>query len=354
MRSVAFLQVAKENLHRLLDVLQRNETQTRRLVIEPALAAIGYDVWKADAPNRLEAEATIDGAARSGGKGAVDYVLFASGSPYTALEAKSVGVSLSAQDSKQVCDYCVYRQPQLRWGVVTNGKDWRLFDNEIKGAPDRRCFLEWNLDGKLGNLVHLLSPSRAENLVEVASSIQSIPARLKKNFLLTVLQELPSSSDADDSEQVRIEQTPVSKPGPIRAQIQERPQSPYSTHRDRGTVPGDLTGSKPVFIRIPGEEQDDLDTWSRGYARLANYALKIGVRDAILARDLSREKPYTGTGRELSSVKLEDGSFLLTNYNAITHARKILVLAQKLGLKPGSMVVRYLDLNQQVMDWHLP
>ncbi|HOE12068.1 MAG TPA: type I restriction enzyme HsdR N-terminal domain-containing protein [bacterium] len=151
--------IAERNLEHLQKTQSSKEVETRRLLSEPILAAIGYDPWDVEAENRIEAEMNIESAGQAGGKGRADYVLYAAKVPYIALEIKAAGIILTDSDARQVCDYCNYSHPNIRWEVLTNGEDWRLFNNSKQGPIEQRRIFDWSLKREHWKMIYLSGPS---------------------------------------------------------------------------------------------------------------------------------------------------------------------------------------------------
>jgi hypothetical protein len=179
-----WFEAAQKNLSAIKSV-HCNEANTRRLIIEPILAAIGYEVWDASSPCRVDAEPFIEGASQQGGKGKADYILFSSSAPLFAVEAKSIGTPLSDADAKQLCDYCLYKAPPIKWGVLTNGSDWRLYDTDTAGSPEHKKVMQWNLAHDLGALVVLLGPGEAKELKELTAVLSGVASEKYRIALLT-------------------------------------------------------------------------------------------------------------------------------------------------------------------------
>ena len=62
-----------------------------------------------------------------------DYVLRVNGQPRIAIEAKKLGAPLGAKDAAQVVAYC--SNLGVRWGAVTDGRYFRLYDAPVLGVP---------------------------------------------------------------------------------------------------------------------------------------------------------------------------------------------------------------------------
>jgi predicted type IV restriction endonuclease len=73
-----------------------------------------------------------------------DYVLRVNGKAAIAIEAKKLGTSLGAKEAGQVVGYC--SNLGVRWGAVTDGKQFKLYDAPMLGVPpEERRVLSVNL-----------------------------------------------------------------------------------------------------------------------------------------------------------------------------------------------------------------
>ena len=178
-----WFEVAQKNLYcGQVRPLERSKYQTPHH--RAYLRGIGYEVWDANSPCRVDAESSIEGASQQGGKGKADYILFSSNVPIFAVEAKPIGMILSDVDAKQLCDYCLYMDPPIKWGVLTNGNDWRLYDTHKAGSPDQKKVMQWSLANHFGVLVVLLGPQKVKELNGLVSALVSVPAEKYRNVLL--------------------------------------------------------------------------------------------------------------------------------------------------------------------------
>ena len=97
--------------------LQVNETQTRVVLIDPLLRALG---WDTSDPELVTQEYDI------GGK-RVDYALLDDqGNPVVFLEAKRLDEQLSSHRS-QIVAYASERG--ITYPAITNGNEWEVYDN---------------------------------------------------------------------------------------------------------------------------------------------------------------------------------------------------------------------------------
>ncbi|OQW90962.1 MAG: hypothetical protein BWK79_18200 [Beggiatoa sp. IS2] len=103
-----------------------NEAQTRQAIILHVLSALGYDVW-----NPLEVFAE-----KNSGKGVIgytpDFTIFSQEQPCFIIKVKALNKELTDNDCTQAVNYI--NSSDLRWAVLTNGKEWLFFDNKESGA----------------------------------------------------------------------------------------------------------------------------------------------------------------------------------------------------------------------------
>jgi hypothetical protein len=110
-----------------------NESNTCEWVILPILYAIGYA--KRDVVSR---------DADSAGK-FPDYTLLPGEPQHTFyVEAKAWKVDLEDGHANQALNYA--NQNGRRWVVLTNGRHWRLYDNDIRGMPSDKMVAEMHLE----------------------------------------------------------------------------------------------------------------------------------------------------------------------------------------------------------------
>jgi predicted type IV restriction endonuclease len=120
-----------------------NETETRALLIDPLLVALGYEsLGQMRREFRLSASGQI-----------VDYLLRA-GNRQVVVEAKAATSDLTPRDASQLVGYCA--QEGIRWALLTNGTHWQVFDIEVPG----------NWESKRVSDIDLLTAYRNERLVQ--------------------------------------------------------------------------------------------------------------------------------------------------------------------------------------------
>lgn len=109
-----------------------NEANTKALIIEPILAALGWDPTDLDV---VEREVKVfDGTF-------LDYGLKADGTSRLYVEAKAVGENLT--DKKFVAQAVNYANNDgVVWCVLTNGISWRVFKTNESAAMDKKLLFE--------------------------------------------------------------------------------------------------------------------------------------------------------------------------------------------------------------------
>lgn len=110
-----------------------NESNTCEWVILPVLYAIGY--------GRIE---VVSRDADSAGK-FPDYTLLPAAPQHSFfLEAKAWKLELQDQHANQALNYA--NQNGKRWVVLTNGRQWRLYDNDVRGRASDKMVAEMNIE----------------------------------------------------------------------------------------------------------------------------------------------------------------------------------------------------------------
>lgn len=113
-----------------------NEATTIRSLIEPVLAAIG---WRMDDPEECRGEyrhQTQDNP--------VDLALFLERTPRLFVEAKQLRSSLEEHKwASQAVGYA--NAAGVRWAVLTNGKEWRVYNAHAETELQDKLFLSWDM-----------------------------------------------------------------------------------------------------------------------------------------------------------------------------------------------------------------
>jgi hypothetical protein len=118
-----------------------NERTTCIWVIEPLLEAAGYSRF----------DWIAEGTDATGNK--PDYRVLHNSPHQWLMEAKAWNHALSDADANQLTSYA--NTNHIRWAVLTNGKEWRLYDASIFGTVQERLMAQAGLDNPeaLANLL---------------------------------------------------------------------------------------------------------------------------------------------------------------------------------------------------------
>lgn len=158
-----------------------NEAQTRQAIILRILAELGFNIWQ---PFEIFAEES-----GSSGNYRPDFVIRLQHDCFI-IEAKALNKNLGAADAEQAINYV--NTKGLRWAILTNGKHWKFFDNDLRGAANQRLAFEFSLQQNTETTVkyfeQLLSPKiwRQEHAAEqVANNIRLIQLQRKLSELIS-------------------------------------------------------------------------------------------------------------------------------------------------------------------------
>ena len=119
---IKVIETIRERIKAHGDSVQKNETRTRQVLIDPLLTVLGWDVTD-------PAQVTLEYAS---GNGRADYALLGPKRPVAVVEAKRLEQQLDAKHSMQVLNYA--NGQGIKYMVVTNGDEWRMYD-VFKQAP---------------------------------------------------------------------------------------------------------------------------------------------------------------------------------------------------------------------------
>lgn len=112
--------------------LAANETRTRQVLIDPLLLALGWDVSD---PSVVELE-------YSAGHGRADYALLGQDGPVAVVEAKRLNDDMD-NHVMQALNYANSRG--IKFMVVTNGDDWRMYDVFEPKPIEEKIIMEFSV-----------------------------------------------------------------------------------------------------------------------------------------------------------------------------------------------------------------
>lgn len=216
-----------------------NEAATCHWVIYPLLRAIGY------APPEIQPQGSDNNGQFP------DYAILPGG-PYTwYVEAKSWSVSLQDSHAHQALNYANHNGK--RWVVLTNGRMWRLYDNQIQGVAGDKLVLEVGLKDGSPTEEFLIAIGRASVLAgklddfarhsRLRRALQTQLADENSNLLKSIwvsLRKEPGLSDITRTEVAAM--LSISLPMPPHAALAGSSQPPSS---QSATVPPPPSPANP-------------------------------------------------------------------------------------------------------------
>ena len=126
---------AHVNLVREYAHLNLSEADTRAYLVDPVLRILGYETV-ADLRREVSVPAT---------KESLDYALLVDGKPRVIVEAKAVQQGVADQHAAQCVQYAAILG--VRWCLITNGRQWALYDAYAKVPLAEKRIVDVHLDG---------------------------------------------------------------------------------------------------------------------------------------------------------------------------------------------------------------
>jgi len=159
-----------------------SEQDTKRILITPAVEALGWDILDIDEVRNEYRHNSADNP--------VDYALFLNRSPVLFIEAKPLGHSLD--DRKWIVQTINYANAAgVDWCVLTNGAEWRIYKVHAQVEADRKLFTAVTID----------TPEVLDDAVRVLGLLS------RENMRARAIDELWQAWHVDRQVQVALEQT---------------------------------------------------------------------------------------------------------------------------------------------------
>jgi hypothetical protein len=190
-----------ERLKRVDKASSLGELDTRAQFIDKYLEALGYTEF-----GDVQREAVVDSGAYP------DYVLIVNDKRMVAIEAKRLGAQLGPKEAGQVASYCT--NLGLRWGAVTDGRIFKLYDMAVIGAlPEERLVFSVDLSDyrDQDDFETRIYPALA---LIAKTELASGGTQLERRVALEAVRELMSSSSSktirtlrkelDDTRKIRL------------------------------------------------------------------------------------------------------------------------------------------------------
>jgi hypothetical protein len=297
------------------------EQNTKNVLIEPVLRALGWDVEDLEEVRRE--------FKRKSGDNPVDYVLFLLRTPRLFVEAKALGENVGDDRwAKQIMGYATVTG--VEWVVLTDGNEWRIYNSHATVPVEEKLFRRLVIaDDEPGTreTLELLSKARLqENQIDVLWRADFVDRQVK-----AVLEGLLNPEPAADFVRFIRRHVPALAPADLRASLSrvrltvdypvvQVPPRASSTARTRSSA---ATSPAPEQVPAPASKTP----WG-------GVTLVQLISSGILRPPLALETTYKA--RKLTARVEPDGSVTWdgTNFSSLSTAAG---MARKsiIGAPPG-------------------
>jgi len=214
-----------------------SEADTCRLIVEPILQWLEYDVHDWDV---IREQVTIQEGSSKGNDGRADYGVLVNSVFTFMIEAKKLGTNSlnDTQEIKKALDYCAHKD-RPRFAILTDGRIWVIFDNEVGGTPSSREFLRVDILENEQPL-RILRASFLTALLTHCDLIRDI--KISNLKMQNVVLEMLIRRMLEDS---MIDPQPQLQP---QLQIQAPPQQTFTDGWKINIQTQDVTGTTPLRL----------------------------------------------------------------------------------------------------------
>ena len=355
-----------------------NEAQTSQVVVLPVLQALGYDIW-----NPLEVAAQI----HSGGNNAAyapDFTLKLAGHICFVVEVKALNREFSANDTTQAVNYV--NALGRRWAVLTNGKAWHFYDNQVPKPAAQKLELTVELrDARAaGYLERLLSrriweASDAEQAL--AAEVRAVSADIQRHLDLGKIEkklqrEMRAGFTADEKGLTRaiqltlepnerelaeesfgelakrllgIEPVSVVPPQPKLEPVEKSSVDVFAALIEgmHKTVPSQRNSRSSELRAWLGDTELPAANWRDINAGIVEAMMTLGRKSFVSSRghifptNQSRAKNDGNLYPTTAYRQLSDGDFLFLNDSANSHIQRSRRMLEELNVPPRILRVTY-------------
>lgn len=277
----------------------RNEAQVCQCLIVPILEALGYRKWD-----------ILPQGSDSNGQ-YPDYTILPNTEHTWYLEAKGWHVHLDDRYAIQALNYANHNG--RRWVVLTNGQDWRLYDNHIHEQADGKMVVEASIAqlGALTSLLQALSPESVQRGLDRFATVARLQLYLAGEIerehselvrgVLRIVRRQPGLERATAADVVRVLTSarssngepvaglPDSETGPPPPEPAASPSKDASPPSSAGAVSlGDLaahsgqaTGAKPTAVSYPDGTVESVTSWADLAQNIVSWLATRNLRPAL-------------------------------------------------------------------------
>ncbi len=244
---------------------------------------------------------------------------------------------------QQLQTYCLAHPSRPRWGALTNGRDWIIYDSNAGGSVFERIVVELDIR-KEPMLLRLLSPSESSRLEQFAnhlvearqvdsSVIRDAAVRELRRELVAALSVGSSPVPAPASERKAKSRQPMSMPAPS-----GREAGNTVTWATSSSLPP--SGVKPITLELRGNQQP-ISSWTEVLFKTASLLQKEGALVVPFRMPKSRSRQITASKPDgmTRPQKVADGVFVELNLSARDCVRLSGELLKAAGHDPGLLRV---------------
>jgi hypothetical protein len=151
------LERSRDRVERFQGTTRIGESNTKASLIEPVIAALGWDIHDPDEVCREYR--------RSGAENPVDYALLVMRTPRLFIEAKGLGENLAdVRWAGQTLQYAAVAG--VEWVALTDGDEWRVYNAHAAVPLEGKLFRTVRLTDDIGAAADLLTLLSKDNLLE--------------------------------------------------------------------------------------------------------------------------------------------------------------------------------------------
>jgi hypothetical protein len=281
-----------------------SEQDTKRILITPTVAALGWDILDIDEVRNEYRHNTADNP--------VDYALFLNRSPVLFVEAKPLGHALD--DRKWIVQTINYANAAgVDWCVLTNGAEWRIYKVHAQVEADQKLFTAVKIDApdKLDDAVRVLTLLSHENMRARAIDElwqawhvdRQVQAALEQTlqddaFAALIRKRVPQLGLADIRKSLRRASIAVNYPNIFR----DAPTQPAAAAMPTALTPEPIVQTPDAVPSAPVVEDNGSGPSEQGGARRRLQS----TRDLIALGRLKIGTTLTIRGRDNSSARVLD------------------------------------------------
>ena len=296
-----------------------NELQTRLSLVDPVLRVLG---WDPQDPTTVRVEHSVRQRNRNNNI-RVDYALLgAKHEPVAFVEAKKLGTDLGPAHH-QLFEYSVGQS--VPYAIATNGADWAVYKQEQTGTDFlSKRLLAVSIPNQSPTLAAIKLLSLWKGLLTSQSSIDLIaPAmnQLETNPLEDETTRFQNRRHTTDTGQEKPTVAPrIFKPTP------QNTNSRKSSEVFSLSNPVDVTGRKPVNLRLPDGTGVDIATWASMLEQIVRWLSHSNVLNVAIPWTQSRSSKriilqntefFDRNGFKVGQqVRIKPDLHLLTNISA--------------------------------------